>query len=179
MKISDRMIIAAVAKGYYADREGRVFDPEGNELKGSPLKNSGHLRITMYADGVNDRGYCSVLKHRFIYYYYLGMELFKHPLVRHKNDIADDNRLDNLIAGTYKENRADIPKSKLSDIGKKNARLLIDRSRKLTDLEIVCMRKLHKAYKISYANLATLFNVSAMTAYRATNGKSWSNVNAG
>jgi hypothetical protein len=170
------MLIAAKDKGYYATEDGGVFDKNDKELLGSPLKTSTHLRITLYADGVNEKGYCSVLKHRFIAYYFLGDEVFNHPLVRHLNDVPNDNRINNLVPGSFIENRKDIPKSKLSNAAKKNAHLLVERSRKLADADITCMRKLYNSYKISYKNLSELFGVSTMTAFRAVSGQSWKEV---
>ena len=173
---SDRMIVAAVGAGYYASLCGRVYDKNNKEIVGSPLKTSGHLRMTLYAAGVNALGYCSVLKHRFITYYFKGDAVFSSPLIRHRNDIADDNKIHNLLPGTYKENRADIPFSKLSSIGKDNAHLLVARCRKLTDDQIKALREEYANGPDSYLDVGKKFGVSAMTAYRAITKQSWSNV---
>jgi len=170
------MIIKAKEKGYTATQDGKVFDKNLREIKGSPLKTSGHLRITLYADGVNKNGYCSVLKHRFIAYYFLGDVVFEHDLIRHKNDISDDNRIENLIPGSYVDNRRDIPREKLSAASKKISHLLIERSRKLENSSIAEMRELYSSGKFSYLKLSKLFNVSTMTAYRAVTRQSWKGV---
>lgn len=174
---SDRMIVAAKEGGYYATLCGKIFNKNGKEIVGNPLTNSKHLRVTLYANGVNKYGYCSVLKHRFIAYYFKGCSVFNSPLIRHLNDIADDNRINNLAAGTYKDNRGDIPFDKISGPAKANAHKLIERSRKLKDVDIISMRKIRKETGKSYNKIAEDFNISAMTAFRAINKQSWSNIN--
>ena len=174
---SDKMMVAAKKRGYTADRKGRVFKPDGKEVLGSKLPNSDHLRITMYADGVNDRGFCSVLKHRFVAYFFFGDEVFSHDVVRHLNDIGNDNRLENIALGSYKDNRADIPRSKISEPAKKHAHKLVARSRKLSDHQVLSMRKDRIETGLSYKALAEKYGVTTMTAYRAINKQSWRLVN--
>lgn len=173
---SDKIIVAAKASGYKATKDGRVIKPNGKEVVGSKLRHSEHLRITFYVDGVNDRGYGSALKHRFIAYYFMGDEVFSHDVVRHKNDIGDDNRIENLALGSYKDNRADIPREKISANAKKNAGLLVQRSRKLSENQVINMRKDRKETGLSYKRLAEKYGVTAMTAYRAVNRQSWESI---
>jgi hypothetical protein len=99
-----------------------------------------------------------------------------HECVRHLNDIPHDNRLCNLALGSKKDNRADIPKEKLSEISKKSAHLLVERSRKLTDDDIKLMREVYKTTNKSYATIAEEFGVAPMTAYRAITKQSWKGV---
>lgn len=174
--LSDKAIVLAKKQGYSADKHGRVFKPNGKEIVGSKLKTSDHLRITVYVDGLNKRGYASILKHRFIAYYFYGESVFCYDLVRHKNDLGSDNRLENLALGSFKENRADVPKEVISANAKKHAYKLIARSRKLSDEDIIEIRKLRSKTDMSYHKIADMFNISTMTAYRAANRQSWSNL---
>lgn len=168
--------MAAKRAGYYATLCGRVFDKNHKEITGTPLKHSGHLRMTLYADGVNEVGYCSVLKHRFISYFFKGESIFSSPIIRHRNDVPDDNRICNITPGTHKENRADIPREKISIPARKYAHILVARSRKLNDQQIREMRQHHADTNESYAKIAHKFEVSTMTAYRVISRQSWKEI---
>ena len=170
---SDTAIIDAVRLGYTADREGNIYNPDGKLLK-CAVKKHGHLSVT-FKMRYNGRKR-PVLAHRFIMYYFLGDELFKHECVRHLNDIPCDNRIENLALGSMADNRADIPFEKLSAIAKANAHLLVERSRKLKDEDILLLRELYANTDKSYATLAEEFGISTMTAYRAINKQSWGDV---
>lgn len=172
LSLSDRLIVAAKEAGYTADTSGAVYSPSGNVVTGSP-KRSGHLSITLTVNGVNRRGYGSVLAHRFVAYYFMGAAVFEHELVRHINDIPDDNRLTNLALGSKKENRADIPRHVISNNAKKHAGKLVARSRKLSDADVQNLRNDRETLGLSYCTLANNYGVSTMTAYRAVNRQSW------
>jgi len=173
MSLSDKAIVLAKKQGYTADRYGAVFRPDGKELLGSKLNTSDHLRVTLYVQGLNSRGHASVLKHRFISYFFYGEEVFRHDTVRHKNDLGSDNRLENLALGSFKENRADIPKEIISANAKKHAYKLVERSRKLSDEDVTEIRKLRFENEMPYYKIADMFDISTMTAYRAANHQSW------
>jgi hypothetical protein len=175
MNKSDLALVLAVDKGYTADVDGNIYSPVGVKLSNRSSKKQGHLSVSL-AVNVGGHRSKSVLAHRFVAYFFYRDELFKHQCVRHLNDIPNDNRLSNLALGSFKENRADIPSEKLSAIAKNNAHLLVERSRKLTDEDVKQLRELHKSSNKSYASLAKDFNVSAMTAYRAINKQSWSDL---
>ncbi len=170
---SDKLIVLAKAAGYYANKDGVIFSPEGRPLKGGTAK-SGHKNFLPCVCPRAQRS--SVLQHRFVAYYFLGDDVFNWPLVRHKNDIPSDNRINNLALGTYKENRADIPTETLSAIGKANVGGLIERSRKLSNFDIHALRAKRKFTGASYKKLGDLFGVTTMTAYRAINKQCWSNI---
>ncbi len=173
--LSDRFIEKAFSEGYYATEDGKVFSNLGVELKTSSSK-SGHLRTTLYVDGLNKRGSCSVLVHRMVMYHFAGDELFEHYLVRHLNDIPWDNRIENLKLGSAKDNRADIGFERLSEIAKKHAPDFVARMRKLSDDDIRKMRKVRKEKGTPYKKLGEMFGVTTMTAHRACNGKAWNNI---
>lgn len=174
---SDLAIMRAISKGYTATEDGKVFSPEGVEIKGSPKKPSGgHYSVTLIVP-MGDRRRFPVLKHRFIYYFFKGYEMFKHQVVRHLNDKPDDNRLCNLKAGSHLENMQDIPhhvRSKAMTPDRVEA--FIERTRKLTDSQIVEIRQRRKSTGEPYYKIAELFGVSTMTVCRLCNGISWKNV---
>ena len=170
MNKSDTAIVVAVQRGYYADKDGNIYNPNGKPLSNRSLKKSGHISVTF----PNPKK--SVLAHRFIAYYFFGDETFMHECVRHLNDIPTDNRLCNLALGSKKDNRADIPREKLSKSSKENAHLLVERSRKLSDDDVKLMRDMYKRTSKSYATIAEEFRVAPMTAYRAITKQSWSNL---
>lgn len=174
LSLSDRFICAAIASGYTSNDEGEVLYPDGTKVPVHKAS-SGHLRATLYIKGLNDRGYASVLVHRLVAYTRFGEEMFSHRLVRHVNGCPCDNRLGNLALGNHRDNRADIPKEVLSRAAKVNSHLLVERSRKLSDVDITSIRKA-RLEGHSYAALAKMFNVATMTAYRAVNHISWSSI---
>lgn len=174
LSLSDKRIIVAVLEGYYADTAGNVFNPSGKLLRGSPKPDSGHLSIT-FKRALSERP-IPVLLHRFVAYYFLGVDALLKQCIRHRNDSPIDNRIDNLVPGTKAENRADIPRAKLSAIAKLLAPKLVARSRKLSDDDIRSMRIDYAYLGVSYATLAKKYSVSTMTAYRAVTKQSWSNV---
>lgn len=170
---SDRLILQAVRDGYSATVNGTIYTPEGTPLKGGKSK-AGHLNFIPRRKAGEKAS--SVLQHRFVYYYFHGDALFDDVLVRHLNDMPDDNRIENLRVGSYKENRADIPKEKLSSLAKERAPLLVERSRKLSDKDILELRQTREKFNTPYAELANMFGVSAMTAYRCVKKESWADV---
>ena len=174
---SDVAILRAVSLGYTATEDGRVFSPEGNEIRGSHKeKGKGHLSITLILK-MGNRTKMPVLKHRFIYYYFCGSDMFKHQVVRHLNDIPHDNRLTNLKAGSHLENMRDIPKNVRSEaMTPERIKAFIERCRKLSDEDINEIRVKRREFKTPYYKLAKEYNVSTMTICRLCNGKSWANI---
>lgn len=176
LSMSDRFIIACKEQGYVATSCGIIYSPSGKIVPMHKMPHSGHVRFTAYASGVNQRGHATILSHRFIAYFFYGHKIFKHDLIRHLNDIPDDNRIDNLMYGSHQDNRDDIPRSKISIPAIKHAHKLIERSRKLSDEDVREIRKI-RATGVPYYKIAPLFDVTTMTIYRACSKDSWKNVN--
>lgn len=173
---SDVIIMRAIQLGYKASINGEVYSPEGVEIKGSAKKGGGHYSITLIVPMGGRRRY-PVLKHRFVYYYFNGYEMFKHQVVRHLNDIPSDNRLTNLKAGSHKENMNDIPRHIRSDaMTPDRIKTFVDLSRKLSDTQITEIRRRRDKYNIPYYKLANEYGVSTMTIYRLCNGQAWKNI---
>lgn len=173
---SDYAIVKAVEQGYTADEDGNIYTPYGKLMSNRSRKRAGHLSITLRLEGFNERGFQAVLAHRFIAYYFYGDDLFKHQCVRHLNDVPHDNRLKNLALGTFKENRADIPREKISGPAKKHAHKLVARCRKLSDEDVIALRKEREENSTPYYKIAAMFGVTTMTAHRACNGAAWKNI---
>ena len=170
---SDWAILTAIEGGFRADEAGNIFSPSGTMLSNNSPKLSGHLSISLKDP---DNRCKPVLAHRFVACYFWGVNALLAECVRHLNDVPNDNKITNLAAGTFKENKADIPRSKLSAIGKAAAPGLILRSRKLTDKQIQQMRQIRETTGLAYNKIAMSFGVSTMAAYRAVTRQSWSNV---
>lgn len=173
LSFSDRLIIEAKSAGYYADDVGNIYSPKGKVLIGGKT-NKGHRTFTpaVYPDG--KRG-CA-LQHRFIAYFFFGDEIFNHACVRHVNDIPNDNKIYNLVLGSYKDNALDIPVEKRKERSKGAGKRITEQNRKLTDIQIYEMRKHRLVHNTSYKALAKMVGVTTMTAYRAVNKQSWNNI---
>lgn len=170
---SDWAIMCAVDAGYSADACGNIYTPSGRLLSNRSAKRGGHLSISLR----DQNGKCKpVLAHRLVAYFFYGVDALLAQCVRHLNDVPNDNRKENLAYGTHKENRADIPSEKLSEIGKAHAEAFVARSRKLTDEQVRRMRLLRAECKTPYHKLAKQFGVTTMTAYRAVVKQSWGNI---
>ena len=173
LSFSDRLIIEAKSAGYYADEVGNIYSPKGRVMIGGKTKR-GHRTFTpsVYPDG---RRGCA-LQHRFVAYFFFGDDIFNHACVRHVNDIPNDNRITNLVLGSYKDNALDIPVEKRKARSKGAGERITEQNRKLTDVQIHDMRKYRQVHNTSYKALAKMFGVTAMTAHRAVNKQSWSKV---
>lgn len=178
MKISksDKVIIEAVEAGYIATEDGRVFSFTGKELKGCSSGSSPHLKISISNTPTAGSRY-PVLKHRFVAYFFYREEIFKHRLIRHLNDVPTDNRIENLLPGSYKDNRSDVPKEKIiAALPEDHVKKLTERNRKLTDKMIKEIREKRKNEGTAYWRLAKEYGVSTMTVHRLCNGVSWVDV---
>lgn len=169
--LTDRVIKYALKKGYWADENGNVYSPSGRRMRG-PINSTGYKTLTL-VNPLHPRGFCTILFHRFIAAYFHGEVVLSAPCIRHLDDVRTNNNPDNLAPGTYKDNRNDIPKEKLSMAAKPNAHLLVARSRKLTDEDIASMRHEREQTGLAYNKLAKKYGVTTMTAYRCCVGQSW------
>lgn len=101
MNKSNIRIKSAYEKGYRAKEDGTIYNHKGK-------------KIGFKLDGRNVFSYLfedspgAVRASRFIAYQLWGEEVFKKGVVvRHLNDIRDDDRFENLALGTQAENMAD------------------------------------------------------------------------
>lgn len=173
LSFSDRLIIGAKEKGYTANAAGCIFSPSGRKLKGGVTK-QGYRTFcpAVYPDG---RRGC-VLQHRFVAYFFLGEEVFNHRCVRHKNDIPADNRISNLVPGSYQDNTMDMPSEKRKQRSAGAGERIRALHRKLTDEDVHNMRKVREESGTPYHVIAKEFGVATMTAFRAVTKKNWSHL---
>lgn len=173
LSLSDRIIIESKVKGYYATPDGGVYSPSGKLLSGGKTKH-GHRTFTpaVYPDG---RRGCA-LQHRFVAYFFMGNEVFSHACVRHLNDIPGDNRIGNLALGSYKDNSQDMPieKRKARSVGA--GKRLAETQRKLSDSQIIEVRKIRAETNMPFNKIAKQFGISTMTAFRAATKQAWAEV---
>lgn len=95
-EVSDRGRVRSLDK---LDRRG-IFHP-GKVLKPDSTKD-GHLRVTLCVDHARHRRFV----HRLMWEAFVG-PIPDGMLIRHRNDVPDDNRLGNLDLGTVKDNVGD------------------------------------------------------------------------
>lgn len=153
--------------GYFADRLGNIYS---SKTKGGGLrilkqsrrsKKSGHLRIMFGGDRKN----YSV--HRVIY------EAFHGPipnglLICHKNDDPTDNRIENLYAGTQKENHADAIRNNKKANGERCG------SSKLTENEVLEILSLKN--KMRNTDIANAFDINKCTITDIFKNRTWKHI---
>lgn len=89
----------------------------------------------------------------------------------HKNDIHNDNRLENLYYGTKIENMEDKYRNNPDKyIGENHGRA------KLKEVDIFEIRKLSSMGKLG-TEIAKLYNVNSSTIYAILNNKNWQHTN--
>lgn len=99
-------------KGYMVTKEGDTLNPKGEKI--GSIDRQGYIKIAVRINGKRK----VVNAHRLQAYQKFGNLIFENGIqVRHKNGIKTDNSYDNILIGTYSDNRNDIP----SDIRMKSA----------------------------------------------------------
>lgn len=89
--------------GYMISDYGRIWSEKSHIfLKPKPLDNHGHIGVSLCVDGVRHYEYT----HRLMAKAFIPNRN-NYPIVRHLNDISDNNDLDNLAWGTQKDNVRD------------------------------------------------------------------------
>jgi hypothetical protein len=151
------------AKTYFLCRDGRaarVVNGKARLLIGCAC-GRGYRAITWARGGKLKRFYI----HRAV------CEIFNGPSngldCRHLNGDMFDNSAANLAWGTPKENSADMLAHGTVQRGEKNPMA------KLTSEQVAAMREIRRAHNTPYYQIAPIFNVSTMTAFRAITEQSW------
>jgi len=146
-------------EGYFADTEGNIYsswngkhglrkDGEMKKLKGSSI-NNGHVYIRFGRKGP------AKLVHRLIYQTFVGV-IPEGLVVRHWNDNPKDNRVENLLIGTQKDNMQDC---------KRNGHF--KSLKKLTDEQIEEIKVMRLT--MSVREIAPKFNVAEKTVRNVIN----------
>jgi hypothetical protein len=156
----EKGIILAKEKGYYYDDQGNIYSKSGRQLrlyKGGP-----YLGFGIRADSIfGKRKTIQVSAHKFIAYCKFGEIVFMDGVfVRHRNDKALDNRPDNLLVGTPRDNKLDIPEAARIALATHAASFL----RKYTNAQEKEMRQYYAARK-SYKPIMDKFGVKKSTLH--------------
>jgi hypothetical protein len=105
MNNTEKLIRRAYEKGYRAKEDGTIYNPKGKKIG---FKVDNRNVFSYYYEDYFSQVRCS----RFIAYQLWGDKIFeKGVVVRHLNDIKDDDRFDNLALGTQADNMADKKKN--------------------------------------------------------------------
>jgi hypothetical protein len=100
----------SVDKGYSVDKDGKVFNKDGQEISIGKSK-KGYLSFNIRLEKGSNPTRSFV--HRLQAYQKFGDKIFETGIVvRHLNGISTDNSYDNIGIGTYSENSLDVPKEK-------------------------------------------------------------------
>lgn len=87
--------------------------------------------------------------------------------VRHLNGKRDDNRLENLVYGTPKENQADKRSHGTQPLGQTHP------NSKLSYIKAEAVRELYATGRFGYSNLAEVFEVGSGTIRKILDGQTW------
>lgn len=108
MNKQEEIIRLSKDKGYYVDKEGRLFNSSGKELSLNKNNNgNGYLSFNIRVNGSKPtRSFI----HKLQAYQKFGEEIFKEGIVvRHLDDNSTNNSYDNILIGTQSDNMQDIP----------------------------------------------------------------------
>jgi hypothetical protein len=124
--------------------------------------NDGHVHVNLCKNGK-----CKSRKvHQLVLETFVGSRPENYD-VRHLNGISDDNRLENLVYGTRKENGQDNIINGVSPRGTKNGK------HKLVDQQIRDIRNKYKKGCYSHEQLGDLYGVSRRHIGDIINGVCW------
>lgn len=90
---------------YWVSSLGRVARGDSGPQEILKCRKSTHGYLAFSACHRGKRKHWSV--HRAVLYAFVGPPPPGRPIVRHLNDVGTDNRLENLVWGTYRENSED------------------------------------------------------------------------
>jgi len=137
---------------YYITNLGRVFSLKNKnkitELKHG-CKNDGHVIVNLCKDGKCK----SKQVHQLVLKTFVGECPDGHE-VRHINGISDDNRLENLVYGTRKENGIDNIINGVSPKGSRNGKS------KLIEEDVLEIRRKYKTGNYTHKQLAEEYKIS-------------------
>lgn len=110
MTNNQRVLIEIKERGYKIDKEGRLYNPKGKEVKGTISKPAGYKQVSLR---LLEFSAYKLMFHRIQAYTKFGDKMFEKGLeVRHLNGNKLDNSFDNIEVGTHSENMMDIPELK-------------------------------------------------------------------
>ena len=111
---SRQAIYWAYEKGYRVLDDGTLLNPSGKKLKTTP---SGHGYPTFAAGSKKPQWTVSL--HVFAAYCWYGEPALDAKVIRHKDDVKTHCTRDNILLGTYVDNRMDMPADVRWDVARK------------------------------------------------------------
>jgi len=147
----DSYIIKAFNRGYKVSKNGKVYNPKGDVVKGTVTK-EGYLKFGIRFQDINSG---TIKVHRLQAYQKFGNEIFLEGIqVRHLNNIKLDNSWDNIDIGTQSENKLDMPKKQRQEIAEHASSFI-----KIHDHERI--KEYYKNKNVSYNDIMEKFDISS------------------
>lgn len=111
MNKQEEIIRLSKNKGYYVNKDGKLFNSTDNELSlNTNNKGSGYLSFNIRINGSKPT---RSFVHKLQAYQKFGEKMFINGIVvRHKDGNSSNNSYDNILIGTQSENMQDIPSEK-------------------------------------------------------------------
>lgn len=145
-------------------RETRVLKPwPGTRPAGKPP----YMLVTLYRDRVA----AACLVHRLVALAFVPNPRGK-PQVNHENGDTTDNRAANLTWATNGENQ----RHRFDVLGRRNPRGSAHAQAKLTEKDVVAIRRLAAAGDMTHAEIAARFRVKRPTIRSILYGRKWKHV---
>ena len=158
---------------YFITKGGLVFSSKKTKIRNiTPTDNMrGYLGVPLYSPlhktktGIAKRYYV----HRLVAITFIPNPENK-PCVNHINNNRKDNRVENLEWVTHRENTMHSQKCKTFPVGERVYMA------KLTEKEVLEMRRIHRETHITHEQLGKMYGISRRVAGDVVNMKSWKHV---
>jgi hypothetical protein len=150
---------------YFINSDGKIKNKKGQLLK-VEISKEGYYRVTLSKDGKCVK----YLLHRIVAIQFIPNPENK-PQVNHKNGIKSDNRVENLEWCTRSENEKHAHKN-----GLKNHKGEKHPSCKLTENDVIEIRKLYSEKRFTQKQLAEKFNVCFQNISLIVLRKKWNHI---
>lgn len=154
-------------EGYFVDRTGNVYSNKAvggtiRKLKPSKSQKKDEHICVMFS---HDRK--KYMIHRLVYMTFVG-PIPKGKIICHKDDNPLNNVVENLYAGTHKENHADAKRNGKKPIGEQST------SSKLTEKEVLEILELKG--KMRNHLIANAFNINKSTVCDIFANRTWKHI---
>ena len=155
MKVSKKVLEEFFEKEYHISKEGKIYNDQGVELKG--WSDGGYLRIGLRIKDYNIPKSAKV--HILQAYQKFGDKIFEEGIVvRHLNGNSLDNSWDNILIGSYSDNRLDMEKNLRSELSTNASRKMQDNIR---SYEERCLIYEDLKNGIPYTEIMSKHNISS------------------
>lgn len=160
-------------KGYFLDIDGNFYSQwinkgiHGLVIEGTPRMLKASVGVNGYVTITFGRNSKRIYIHRLMYEVFVG-KIPNGLVIRHKNDIKTDNRLENLCIGTHKENMKDCIELGNFPRGEKCG------SSKLKEKDVIEIRALGSIK--NKTEIAKMYGVSRYAIRAILNKKTWKHI---